>query len=90
MKIIKELNDGWDLRDWYINDAPVKIKPGGYLNKEGLIEALDMLGEEPTDGWDLLFNIIEDVFGEELQEEFLSAYIADYQDIIETYSEDDD
>lgn len=90
MTVTHEIKDGLDLRSWY-DEFGILKKDGNvsFISIEQVVKSLDSLYEKPESGWQLLFDIIEEVFGDELGPEVLSLYVTGHMQLIEEYLEYD-
>jgi hypothetical protein len=90
MTITQEAKDGLELRSWYKDFGILKrSKNVSFISTEQVVSSLDGLYESPETGWQLLFDIIEEMFFDELSPESLSLYVTNHMQLIEEYLEYD-
>jgi hypothetical protein len=86
MKIITELVDGWDLRNWYNMNGQLRALSNTFFRtKQQVIKSLDNLfPEDPEKGWELLFDVLENL-RQDFNEDTLSYYVINHMDTLEQY-----
>lgn len=91
LKVIEELQDWQDLRDWYTVYGSFKSsrRPPVYSverAKNSIIKELDTEIEGFDNAWHVLFNaLVNEYEFEDLNTDQLSLYVTDYEKFIEDY-----
>lgn len=87
MKVITDIYNGLALRQWYSLHGEYRPRRHtSYKLTGGLIEEIDNLYDDAEESWQVLFDIIEEIFGDEFNVEQLSYYISNYAELIEDYN----
>jgi len=87
MKVLTDIYNGLALRQWYNLHGEYRPRRNiGYKLTEDLIAEIDSLYDDAEESWQVLFEIIEEIFGDEFNVEQLSYYISNYAELIEDYN----